>query len=419
MEPDPGFRILVAQLGARRHYAVPIALHSQGLLGQFCTDVYSESRFLRNILRVADACLTWRAPSRWLSRYDQRLPRERVTAFSVFGFSYKLRTRMARTPTALTSAWIWGGRRFCGLVMKHGFGSATAVYAYTSAALELLKAARETGRACILDHATAPKLFEDNLVEEERRRHEGLFAPSKPDERAAEYADRQRKEWNLADVILCGSRFVRRAIALEGGPVDKIAVVPLGVSSGRVTAPRQIRRAGPLRVLFAGDDGLRKGIADLALAAELLGPRCVEIRAAGRLALTPDGYNQLNRHMSLLGHVPRAAMEEQYRWADVFVMPSVSDTFGLVILEAMAAGLPVITTPNTGAADVVRPDLDGYVAPIRSPEAIAQKLDLLASNEQLLLELSRNATARATEFTLDRYAERLVEAVRNAAHVGQ
>ena len=412
-------QVLVAQLGARRHYVVPVALHSQGMLDRFCTDVYIRSPVVRSMLWTANRCLTSHALRQLSARYEEEIPSYQVTAFQCFGFSCKLRARLSHTPTALTGTWLWSGRRFCELVVRRGLGSATAVYAYTSAALELFQAARKTGRVCVLDHATAPKLFEDRLVQEERRRHEGLFVPSEPDERAHEYADRQREEWNLADVILCGSNFVRCAVEAEDGPVHKTAVVPLGISPDRVLAPRPTRPAGPLRILFAGDDGLRKGIVDLAHAIELLGPRRVEVRAAGRIALTAGGYSTLSRHMLLLGHLPHSIMDEQYRWADVFVMPSVSDTFGLVVLEAMAAGLPVITTPNTGAADVMRPDLDGYVVPIRSPEAIAQKLDLLASNEQLLLELSRNATAQAREFTLDRYAERLVQAVRRAAPAAQ
>jgi glycosyltransferase involved in cell wall biosynthesis len=212
-------------------------------------------------------------------------------------------------------------------------------------------------------------------------------------------------------MIICGSRFVREAIRAEGGPVEKAVVVPLGIHEDYQMEPQFDRHASPLRVLFVGDDGLRKGVADLAQAAALLGSDQVDIRVAGRLELTTEGRRQLQKHVLLLGHVARQQMAQQYRWADVLALPSVSDTFALVILEAMSAGVPVITTPNTGGRDVLEDGIEGFIVPIRSPEAIAERLTRLADDRQLLCEMSENAAARAREFTWDRYAERLLTAI--------
>ena len=101
-------------------------------------------------------------------------------------------------------------------------------------------------------------------------------------------------------------------------------------------------------------------------------------------------------------------MGEQYAWADVLVLPSVSDTFALVILEAMSAGVPVITTPNTGGPDVICDGEDGFIVPIRSPEMIAERLELLGKDRDLLACVSTAASRRAVDFAGDNYATNLV-----------
>jgi len=99
-------------------------------------------------------------------------------------------------------------------------------------------------------------------------------------------------------------------------------------------------------------------------------------------------------------------MRRHYSWADVFLLPSLCEGSATVCYEALAAGLPVITTPNAGS--VVRDGVDGFIVPIRDAEAIAEKLDLLAKDRDLLAAMSANAVARSREFTLAKYSERLV-----------
>ena len=102
-------------------------------------------------------------------------------------------------------------------------------------------------------------------------------------------------------------------------------------------------------------------------------------------------------------------MAAHYRWADVFVLPSICEGSAAVCYEALAYGLPVITTPNAGS--VVRNGVDGYIVPIRDADAIACKLELLASDPRLLAELSANVKDRAREFTVSRYAARLFSTI--------
>lgn len=410
-------RVLVAQIGARRHYAVPVALHRRGLLEHLFTDLYLPDGAFSRMVRF----LGGRGP-RWLTRvagrYEPALPPELVTSFPAFGLQYKIRVRGARCSAGKTRAWIWGGQRFCELIVSRGLGRATVVYGYSSAVLELFQHAHAAGIRCVLDHATAPRKYEDALVRAECDRFPGWWTPPPADPAVDQYDERQRQEWRWSDRIVCGSSFVRRAIEEEGGPIKKTVVVPLGLDRGFTPRAPQFRGQRALRVLFVGDDGLRKGLGDLAAAAALLGSKYVEVRAVGDLRPTETGRRCLERHIALVGPVPRLQMAEQYRWADVVVLPSVSDTFALVILEAMSAGVPVITTPNTGGPDVIRDGVDGFIVPIRSPEAIAEKLEELATRDDLLSEISMSAVVRARDFSGENYAAALAEAVSEREQFG-
>jgi len=402
-------RVVVAQLGARNSYSVPVALHLYGALEQLCTDIYAEKGVISAGVRMGAKLLRGKALRRWAGRYDSRLPTDRVTTFPRFGLQYKWKVRRSKTPTDRTAAYLWGGKRFCELVVEEGLGNANGVYGFNSASLELLRAAKQAGLTCIVEQTSAPRQVEYALVIEEELRFPGWSWGTAKDELAAEYACREREEWQNADLVICPSQFVKQGIYMEGGPTHRLAVVPYSSNQRFFVNRDRSHQESRLHVLYAGKVNLQKGTAYLARAVAALHSNSVRVSAVGGIALSKVGRSEVERHIKLLGPVPRSEMPGIYQQADVFVFPSLCEGSALVCYEALAAGLPVITTPNAGS--VVRDGVDGFIVPIRSPEAIAEKLDLLASNRKLLAELSQNARERASQFTVERYAERLMAAI--------
>jgi glycosyltransferase involved in cell wall biosynthesis len=110
--------------------------------------------------------------------------------------------------------------------------------------------------------------------------------------------------------------------------------------------------------------------------------------------------------------LPHAEILAEMHRHDVFVFPSLFDGFGLVLLEAMSQGLPVITTAHSAGPDIITDGKEGFIVPIRSPEAIAEKLQLLHDDRDRLHQMGTCALRRAREFSWTNYEKQLVAMLR-------
>jgi glycosyltransferase involved in cell wall biosynthesis len=191
-----------------------------------------------------------------------------------------------------------------------------------------------------------------------------------------------------------------------GASPERIKIVPYGIDSNWFDEVPH-RKKG--RALFVGSVGLRKGNHYLAQAVRLLQQRNIpcEARVVGPYK------NKIIEHPEFqgpqyIGQVPRSDIKKEFLQADIFVLPTLSDSFALVHLEAMACGVPVITTPNCGS--VVRDGVDGFIVPIRDAKTLANRMEQLLTDDNLRHQMSVNARERAKEFTWDKYCDRLLNA---------
>jgi len=404
-------QFIVAQLGARMHYAVPRILATNAMLDHFYTD-FSAGRGWPKLLRLVPQSVRPKALQRLLGRVAQGVPPQKTTAFNFLGLRYARRLRRNHTAAEHTATFLWVGRQFCRQVRARGFNRATAVYTFNTAGLEILQAARRYGLLAVMEQTIAPKRIEVELLETERARFAGWEPDGGQDAVALELADREAAEWDASHLILCASEFVLDGIAKCGGPVEKCVVVPYGVDVPVPKPEAQERKPGrPLRVLTVGTVGLRKGSPYILEAARQL-KGSVVVRMVGGIGVTPETEANLREYLELAGPVPRSRIAEHFAWADVFLLPSLCEGSATVTYEALAHGLPVICTPNTGS--VVRDNMDGFIVPARDVNAIVDRLKTLLAQPELRLGLSANARARAAEFTVSAYGNRLFAALNGA-----
>lgn len=401
--------VAVAQLGARRHYLVPRAFNEAGMLERFFTDICGIAGWPA-LLGALPSWLQSDSMLRLASRIPGGIRRSQITTFPVFGLRYRWRCRKARNSSQLSDAWLWGGRRFCNLVGRRGFAGATAVYAFNSAALELFEVAQDLGLTTILDQSIAPRLVERKILDEEMQRWPGWEPAPQPGAETDEYCRREQQEWKIADLIVCGSEFVRDGIGSCGGPVDRCRVVPF--AADQTFAMNELPpRQGPLRILFVGRVCLRKGVQYILEAAKRTKGKAI-YRLVGPIGVTPVAEMELRRHIELTGSVLRSQMIEHYRWADVLVLPSLCEGSANVTYEALAAGVPVICTPNAGS--IVRDGVDGFVIPAQSVEEMQERIEFLYGNRLVLRQMACEGAAHSANYSaLQSYSDRLVAVVEN------
>ena len=406
--------VAVAILGARMHYAVPSTLASAGRLERFYTDFYLQDTKFESWMRQVLSRIPFKASLRAAQRYDTRIPAELVSAFPGLGILYVLALRMAVSESRREKEFVWFGRWFGQLAVRHGFGQATFAYGMNGTSVEWFEGAQQAGRTCILEQCSAPYPIYDQLSQEEYQLWPGWERDS-VFHRNQYLFQRELQEWEQADLIICGSQFVADGLAAHSVALDKCQVVPYAVDVDSYSM-KQLGKTDAnqkLKVLFLGGIRIMKGIQYLYQALEQLGNAAsfIEARAAGSIMVSPETIEMLKKHIHLLGLVPRKEVGHLLAWADVLVLPSICEGSALVTYEALASGVPVITTPNAGSP--VQDGVTGFIVPNRNAAAIAERLEWLAQNPNLRLDMSIAARHYAEEhLSWEAYSCRLLAAIK-------
>lgn len=389
----------MAQIGAREHYAAARALVRDGQLTRLYTDVWCSSS--RQFLLRGPALVRSVA-----NRFHPELPNEKVTAFTATALRRQIGSRLCRTQgkyLGFLADGQWFGRKVVRALEQEGLNPpGTAFFGYNTGCLEPIEFLGARGVPCIVDQID-PAMVEEKIVLEERQRWPDWEKDT--DRIPEEYYARLSSEWKLADAVIVNSDWSKRALEQQGVPTEKLHVVPLSFEPEAGDVPAERTQTGPLRVLWAGTVNLRKGFPYFLEAAQLLASKGFEFFVAGPINLTDRALKTIPPNVHFLGRVTRESMARIYAKSDIYVLPTLSDGFGLTQLEAMHQGLPVITTPNCGAA--VRHGIDGFIVPARDANSLAQRLEWFAGNRKALREMSEQARLRARQFGLSVYAENL------------
>ena len=284
----------------------------------------------------------------------------------------------------------------------------TAVHAYEDCSLWPFKEAKRLGKACVYD-LPSPYYPAWEKIQAELSRKYSDWMPS--DRLSAHDArlEQKRKEMELADLTLVASRYVESTVR-EFYPHKDIARTPYGIDVEYWTPVPTRKQPGPLRFIYAGNVSVRKGVALLIEAWSKAGLRDAELTLVGSWGLADNKLRSLPAGIRWIPPCSSQALRDRYRESHVFVFPSYSDGFGLVLLEAMACGLPAIASEASIGPEIITADC-GFTTPTGDLDRLVELLRWFDRNRDEVPIMGQQARMQAARCTWSNYRSLVLGAV--------
>jgi glycosyltransferase involved in cell wall biosynthesis len=332
------------------------------------------------------------------------LPSTRIRHFYVEPFV----RRAANAVCSEKRAVVWQHRamewfdRWCGRRLPDNLD---AVVCYENASLHTFRAAKKQGIATILDAASIHHKWQDELFDplEHETAHNRIVA-------------HKNREIALADHILTVSDLARRSYLAAGAPREQVTAVPVGTDLSAF-APKSAPPSsdGPYSFIFVGHARRLKGVDTLLSASDRL-CRSVgrhRIRFAGGVSETFRPRLEQRPQIESLGYLDEENLAAAYRQADCLVLPSRFDSFGRVVVEALASGTPVIVSEHVGAKEVVTDGRNGWIVPAEDVNSLADRMQWCVTHRDAVADMQAAAVAAAQRYTWAAYRERVTGVLKN------
>lgn len=411
------FCVVVAQLGARNHYCAARVLDDAGLLHSLVTDTYLGNK--PNLKRMLNSLPRERMPRvlrSLLDRDEPRITASKVHSFDFLGILYALRRSWCRTPTDLAELYAATNSKFGIRAARHEMMGADMIYSFSGTGESIFRRVPKGTMWKVLEKADCAVSIDRATLLREASEFDG-WQPGLRDyldsELPALEAAAEQEEILSSDLVIVPSDHAKKTLQQAGYEQGSIVTMPYGVDLTKFQLHTTKKTRHELHVVYIGSVDLRKGVQYLLRAAEALGSQRIKIKLIGTVALSRDVVHRYSSFVEFAGAISRDQIRDVFDWADLLVFPTLSDGFGLVQIEAMAAGVPVLATMNCG--EVVRDGIEGHIIPTRDHLSIVRWLDHYASFPNDLENLRAAALARSEYFSLDAYASRLTEALQQFA----
>ncbi len=371
---SPPARVVVSHPARQHAYQTALAAQRAGTLSTFLTSFFwpEHDPVVRRLADVLPAGLRRAFEGQVKRRSHPALDPARVRCVP---YPHAVAYILARLPGFSGAAWRerlmtladWEFDRLVAHTLRHG-PAPDLVHGFEGGCLATLRVARERGSRTVLDVPSAHEYFKVVHRAEGYHGNRRLWAA---------ITRRYRAERCLADYLIVPSGFVARCLIEHGVPAERIVRIPYGVDPERFRPRLRCPEAGrPFRVLFVGQISRRKGVQYLLDAWQRLRLPNSELWLVGG----PDssGAPLLRRYSGSyhwLGNLPHYRVAEVYGACDLFVFPSLAEGSALVVYEALASALPVVTTAEAGS--IVRHGIDGFIVPARAVTDLCARIEYL------------------------------------------
>lgn len=391
------------------------AFDEVGLLDTFfCTLLDEPDKSWQRLAKAGSRLVHFDLDANLKRRALTEVKRSKVESYPFRECLRMLATKVWKDPVMDDRIFHWARDGFDRWVASRLNGTAV-LYGYEYGSLRMFEAAKRKGIRTVFDLPSPEHQFVEDLLAPEFDRFPELQTPYRQltVDRHEERTERRHQEWELSDLVVANSNFTANSWKAAGWSEKPVVVLPLGAPP--VTHPCTEAPANEtLRFLWAGTFSVRKGahhLIDAIRSMPATEAKAFTLEVYGAVTLPDALLKNLPPQIRFMGSVPRSELFQKMREGDLLVFPTLCDGFGLVVNEAFAQGMPVLTTPRAGAADLIREGENGWLIPPADAAALAAGLSKVIEERKRLPEMRRSAQATALDWQWADYRREIAKAV--------
>lgn len=286
----------------------------------------------------------------------------------------------------------------------------TIVIGYEKSCILTFKVAQQYGIKTILDLSQVHVAFIENL----RNEYPFFAAISGAEKLFKQIKEIKTAEYDLAGHIITLSAFAKKTLTDNAIVPEKISIAPLGFDE-TVFKPRVNKIKGKhLELIYVGIITYRKGIQLLLKLMEELEKQPVHLTIIGPRGDADELLNNKknNSNITYIPYLTHNHLVELLQRANVFILPSYLDSWAAVVIEAMACGLPVIVTENTGAKEAVNVD-NGFVLKVNDSKALKNAVNFFLENNTAVEQMGKAAAISAKQYVWENYYKIIQQIIQN------
>lgn len=408
-------KIIVAHEGKQHSFRTAEALLQKGYLFKYITTIYDKPFSLTRLVKYI---LRGDAKKKCASHRTNAIPNSLVLQYCEW--KGLLRLFLSKIPVLykhFPHYYDWLHDSFGEKVAEYAIkNQVDAVIMYDTNANECWRILKERAPHIkrILDVSIANRAYTANTFRDDEKN----FKDSEILEEAAYLKDtieikRNKEEICLSDFFFVGSNFVKNSLLYNGANEAAIYVIPYGVNVNQFVPKNKYDTNSPLKLIFVGAVCYRKGIHHLLSVVSQYSEKEVELDIVGGFSKDEKFYLNYKdcSNIHFRGFVTHDVLAQYYKNADVFVLPSLSEGFAQVSLEAMSCGLPVLCTKNSGCNDAVNNYETGIVIEPSNRKQLQDAISWFLMNRDSLEEMGIRARKVSLVYTWENYSRKLTSAI--------